>query len=104
MARRKSASGGRPVRPTTNDPSELLHARLLGFGRQRAAYLGYTVTGLRALDTIRPARGVLWVQLTRGSLVVWCAEEAAHSVWSPTLAEAQEVYHRLSAKLRALDG
>lgn len=97
----RSVDGGRLA--LTSKAQKTLLARLTGEVDTEARDLGYRIVGLRGVDLINPSRGVVWVQLTRGSVVASCDGLDSFRLWVPLLIEAQATYREERARVRALD-
>lgn len=81
----------------------MLLSRLHAIADAEARDRSTSVFGMRALDLISPSRGVLWVQLRYGNLVVSCAGMDVWCAWLHKLAEASLRYRLEVARIRGLD-
>lgn len=81
----------------------MLLSRLHAIAAQEARDRSTSIFGMRAVDLISPARGVLWVQLKYGSLVVSCNGLEVWVAWLRTLAEAGVRYGLEVSRIRGLD-
>lgn len=81
----------------------MLLSRLHAIAAQEARDRSTSIFGMRAVDLIGPARGVLWVQLRYGNVVVACNGMDVEVAWLRTLAEADVRYGLEVARMRGLD-